>query len=215
MTDYRLILGNKTYSSWSLRAWLVARLADIAFEEVMIPLRKAGTRREIQKYSMAGKVPTLLVDGEPVWDSLAIAEYLAEQYPGKGLWPADPAARRVARCVTAEMHAGFQALRNALSMDLSRHEPGREVAADVEADIGRILQIWRDCRKSFGAGGDFLFGRACIADAFYAPVVTRFRTYGVQMDDVSAAYARAVTVWPAMQEWTAAAAEETEVIAFD
>lgn len=213
MTDYRLILGNKTYSSWSLRAWLVARLADIAFEEVMIPLRKAGTRREIQKYSMAGKVPTLLVDGEPVWDSLAIAEYLAEQYPGKGLWPADPAARRVARCVTAEMHAGFQALRNALSMDLSRHEPGREVAADVEADIGRILQIWRDCRKSFGAGGDFLFGRACIADAFYAPVVTRFRTYGVQMDDVSAAYARAVTVWPAMQEWTAAAAEETEVIA--
>src|SRR3546814_9366913 len=114
MTDYRLILGNKTYSSWSLRAWLVARLAGITFEEVMIPLRRPETRREIQKYSAAGKVPTLLVDGEPVWDSLAIAEYLAEQYPDKGLWPADPAARRVARCITAEMHAGFQALRNAL-----------------------------------------------------------------------------------------------------
>lgn len=215
MTDYRLILGNKTYSSWSLRAWLVARLAGIAFEEVAIPLRRPGTRREIQKYSAAGKVPTLLVDGDPVWDSLAIAEYLAERYPDKGLWPADPAARRVARCVTAEMHAGFQALRNALSMDLSRHEPGREVGADVEADIGRILQIWRDCRKGFSAGGDFLFGRACIADAFYAPVVTRFRSYGVGLDDVGEAYVRTVIAWPAMREWAAAAAEETEVIAFD
>src|SRR3546814_3881460 len=153
---------------------------------------------------------TRLVAGEPVWDSLAIAEYRAEQSPDKGLWPADPAARRVARCITAEMHAGFQALRNALSMDLSRLDPRREVGADVEADIGRILQIWRDCREGFGAGGDFLFGRACIADAFYAPVVTRFRSYGIELDDVGEAYVRTVTAWPAMREWTVAADEESE-----
>src|SRR3546814_3175671 len=110
------------------------------------------------------------------------------------------------------MHAGCQALRNALAMELSRLDPRREVGADVEADIGRILQIWRDCREGFGAGGDFLFGRACIADAFYAPVVTRFRSYGIELDDVGEAYVRTVTAWPAMREWTAAAAEESEVI---
>src|SRR3546814_16229784 len=112
MTDNTLVLGNKSYSSWSLRGWLAARLAGIPCEEVVIPLRKPATREAIQKYSAAGKVPTLVVDGEPIWDSLAIAEYLAERFPDRGLWPADPAARRLARCVCAAMHAGFQALRN-------------------------------------------------------------------------------------------------------
>ena len=215
MTDYKLILGNKTYSSWSLRGWLVVRLAGIPCGEMVIPLRKPGTRADIQKYTPAGKVPTLLVDGEAVWDSLAIAEYLAESFPEKGLWPADPAARRLARCVAAEMHSGFTALRGALPMDLSKHYPGHKISAGVQADIDRIQQIWRDCRGRFGAGGDFLFGRASIADAFYAPVVTRFRTYDVQLDAVAEAYCDAVTAWPAMQEWTAAAAGETEVIIFD
>jgi glutathione S-transferase len=215
MADCKLILGNKTYSSWSLRGWLVVRLADLACEEVVIPLRKPGTRAEILKYSPAGKVPTLVVDGEPLWDSLAIAEYLAESFPGKGLWPADPAARRLARCVSAEMHAGFTALRGALPMDLSRHYPDHPLSAEVQADVDRIQQIWRDCRGRFGAGGDFLFGRVSIADVFYAPVVTRFRTYDVKLDGVAEAYCTAVTSWPLMQEWAAAAAEETEVIVFD
>jgi len=214
MADYTLILGNKTYSSWSLRGWLAVRLAGIAFEEVVIPLRKAGTRAEILKHSPAGKVPTLIVDGDPIWDSLAIAEYLAEQFPQKGLWPVDPAARRLARCVTAEMHSGFQALRGALPMDLSKHYPGHTIPADAQADIDRVQQIWRDCRARFGSGGDYLFGRLSIADAFYAPVVTRFLTYDVALDPVSAAYCTAVTAWPAMREWAAAAGKETEVIDF-
>ena len=215
MAGYTLVLGNKTYSSWSLRGWLVARLAGIAFEEVVIPLRKPGTRAAILKYSAAGKVPTLVVDGDPVWDSLAIAETLAERFPDSGLWPADPAARRLARCVSAEMHSGFQALRSALPMDLSKHVPGHAIEPAAQADIDRVQTIWRDCRRRFGAGGDFLFGKPCIADAFYAPVVTRFRTYDVPLDSVAEAYCRAVTAWPLMQEWAAAAAEETEVIVFD
>lgn len=215
MPDTKLILGNKTYSSWSLRGWLAARMAGLAFEDVVIPLRKPGTRAEILKYSQAGKVPTLMIDGEPIWDSLAIAEYLAERFPDRGLWPADPAARRLARSVTAEMHAGFLSLRSALPMDLSKHYPGHPVGPEVQADIDRIQEIWRECRTRFGSGGDFLFGDVSIADAFYAPVVARFRTYEVALDAVAEAYCAAVTAWPPMQEWTAAAAEETDVIVFD
>jgi glutathione S-transferase len=215
MADTKLILGNRTYSSWSLRGWLAARLAGLAFEDVVIPLRKPGTRAEILKYSRAGKVPTLMIDGEPIWDSLAIAEYLAERFPDKGLWPADPAARRLARCVTAEMHAGFRALRVALPMDLSKHYPGHPVGPEVQPDIDRIQEIWRDCRARFGSGGDFLFGKVSIADAFYAPVVTRFRTYDVALDAAAEAYCAAITDWPLMREWAAAAAEETEVIVFN
>lgn len=215
MTAYTLVLGNKTYSSWSLRGWLAARMAGIAFDEVVIPLRKPETRAAILGYSPAGTVPTLLVDGAPVWDSLAIAEYLAETFPDKGLWPSDPVARRVARCVTAEMHAGFRNLRMALPMDLGRHYPAHQVSAEVQADIDRIQAIWRDCRGRFGKGGSFLFGKASIADAFYAPVVTRFRTYDVKLDPACAAYCEAVTAWPLMQEWAAAAAEETETIVFN
>ena len=215
MAATKLILGNKTYSSWSLRGWLAARLAGIDFEEVVIFLYKPGSRAEILKHSPAGKVPTLVVDGEPVWDSLAIAEYLAETCPDKALWPADPAARRLARCVTAEMHAGFQALRKALPMDLSRRAPRESLAPEVQGDIDRVQAIWRDCRGRFGQGGGFLFGKATIADAFYAPVVTRFRSYEVKLDPVAEAYCEAVMAWPLMQEWAAAAAEETEVLVYD
>ena len=214
MTDYTLILGNKTYSSWSLRGWLLAKQAGIAFDEVVIPLRQADTRARILHYSPACKVPTLLADGEAVWDSLAIAEYLAETYPAQGLWPSDPAARRLARCIAAEMHAGFQGLRGALPMDLSKHYPGHKMTPEVQADIDRIQAIWRDCRGRFGKTGDFLFGAFSVADAFYAPVVTRFRTYDVTLDAVSDAYCTAVTEHAWMQEWAAAAAEETWVIDF-
>jgi glutathione S-transferase len=215
MTDYTLILGNKTYSSWSLRGWLLAKQAGIAFDEVVIPLRQPDTRARILHHSPAGKVPTLVVDGEAVWDSLAIAETLAEIYPAQGLWPSDPTARRLARCVAAEMHAGFQALRSALPMDLSKHYPGHKVAPEVQADIDRIQSIWRDCRGRFGKAGDFLFGAFSAADAFYAPVVTRFRTYGVTLDSISEAYCTAVTEHPWMKQWAADAAEEKWVIEFD
>jgi glutathione S-transferase len=214
----KLILGNRTYSSWSLRGWLAVRLAGLEVEEVVIFLHKPDTRAQILKYNAAGKVPTLVVDGEPIWDSLAIGEYLAERFPEKRLWPADPAARRLARCVVAEMHSGFQALRGALPMDLKSHFPGHKVDAAVQADIDRVQAIWRDCRGRFSqgsnGGGDFLFGAPSLADAFYAPVATRFRTYDVKLDDVAQAYCAAIEAWPLMREWAAAAAEETEVIAY-
>lgn len=214
MPEYKLILGNKRYSSWSLRGWLLARQAGISFAEVVIPLRQPDTRARILEYSPAGKVPTLLIDGAAVWDSLAIAETLAEQFPDKGLWPADPGARRLARSVTAEMHSGFPALRNALPMDLSKHYPGHAIAPEVQADIDRIRAIWGDCRQRYGTGGDFLFGAFCAADAFYAPVVTRFRTYDVALDAVSQAYCAAVTGHPWMEAWAAEAARETWVFDF-
>ncbi len=215
MTRYTLILGNKTYSSWSLRGWLLARQAGLDFDEVVIPLRRSETHAEILKHSPAGKVPTLIMDDEPVWDSLAIAETLAERFPEKGLWPADARARQVARSVTAEMHSGFAPLRQALSMDLGKRYPGHAVNAEVQADIERICDIWRDCRASFGGGGDYLFGDFGIADAFYAPVVTRFRTYDVKLDDICEAYCAAVTAHPWMQEWTAAAAAEPRAPEFE
>ncbi len=215
MAETKLILGNKTYSSWSLRGWLLAKQAGIPFTEVVIPLRRPETRAEILKYCPAGKVPTLVEDGTPLWDSLAIAETLAERFPDKGLWPADAQARQRARSVTAEMHSGFTALRGALPMDLSKHYPGHQVSAEVQADIDRIQTIWRDCRTNFGADGDFLFGGFSIADAFYAPVVTRFRTYDVKLDEACDAYCTAVTQHAWMKEWAAAAAEEPWVIAFD
>jgi glutathione S-transferase len=214
MAATRLILGNKTYSSWSLRGWLAARLAGIDFEEIVIFLYKPGSREAILSHNPAGKVPALVIDGEPVWDSLAMAEYLAETCPDRHLWPADPAARRLARSVCAEMHAGFQALRKALPMDLSRRA-SKSLTPEVQADIDRVQAIWRDCRGRFGNGGDFLFGQPTIADAFYAPVVTRFRSYEVKLDPVAEAYCRTVTAWPLMQEWAAAAAEETEVLVYD
>lgn len=214
MAAANLIIGNKTYSSWSLRGWLAARLAGIDFEEVVIYLYKPGSREAILAHSPSGKVPALVVDGEPVWDSLAIAEYLAETYPDKGLWPADPDARRLARCICAEMHAGFQALRKALPMDLKRRAP-KDVGPEVQADIDRVQAIWRDCRRRYGKGGDFLFGRPTIADAFYAPVVTRFCSYEVKLDEVAQAYCRTVVAWPLMQAWTAAALEETEILVYD
>ena len=214
MTDYKLILGNKTYSSWSLRGWLLARQAGIDCEEVVIPLRRDDTRARILEFSAAGKVPTLMVDGEAVWDSLAIAEYLAERFPDRGLWPAGAGARRLARCVAAEMHAGFPALRSALPMDLSKRDPRHVIAPEVQAEIDRVQAIWHDCRERYGADGDFLFGDFSAADAFYAPVVTRFRTYDVKLNAVSEAYCRAVTQHPWMQGWAAEAAKETWVIDF-
>lgn len=213
MTGCVLVIGNKNYSSWSLRAWLALKRTGVAFEEVLVPLMRPETKAAILAHSPSGKVPFLRLGDDQVWDSLAIAEYLAERFPAAGLWPADPSARAVARSVAAEMHAGFMPLRRALPMNLRSHLPGRPRAAEVEADIARIQDIWASCRTRFGATGPFLFGGFTIADAFYAPVVGRFRTYDVPLTDACRAYADAVWQTPDMQDWVAAAALEPQRIA--
>ena len=212
MTPLTLIIGNKNYSSWSMRPWLALRQAGIPFEEVRIPLYCPGSEAELAKWSPSGLVPTLHDGGIRVWDSLAICEYLHERFPDKQLWPADAEARAVARSVSAEMHAGFSALRRDMSMNIRAHRPGQGRTPECLADIERILAIWTDCRARFGSGGDFLFGRFSIADAMYAPVVLRFQTYGVALEGAARDYAAAVRALPAMQAWVADAVAETERI---
>lgn len=214
MSDITIVLGNKRYSSWSLRPWLALKHTGAAFDEVVIPLYRDGSKEQILRHSPAGKVPILKQDGVTVWESLAICEYLADRFPAAGLWPADPALRALARSISTEMHGGFAALRQNLPMDLSRQggDPARIAAA--QADIDRVAQIWRDCRAAHGAGGPFLFGRFTNADAMYAPVVCRFRSHGVTLDPVCAAYADTVMDLPAMGEWRAAAAEEPWTLEF-
>jgi glutathione S-transferase len=213
MSTYALIIGNKAYASWSLRAWLGLRAAGAPFDEVVIPLSRLDTAAHIAEHSPSGKVPALVADdGLTVWDSLAILEYLAERFPDAGLWPQDARARAVARSVSAEMHAGFAPLRREMRMDLKQRFPSREPSPAVAADIARITAIWRDCRARFGAGGPFLFGAFGIADCMYAPVVTRFETYGVPLDETCRAYADAVLALPAMRDWTAAAVAEEWII---
>lgn len=207
-----LVIGNKNYSSWSLRAWLAIKRTGIDFEEIVVPLMRPETREAIRTHSPSGKVPLLKHGDDTVWDSLAIAEYLAERFPAAGLWPADPAARAVARSVAAEMHAGFMALRRGLPMNLRAHYPDHARAADVDADVARVQEIWRSCRSRFGAGGPFLFGRFTAADAFYAPVVGRFRTYDVALDAAGQAYADAVWHTPDMTQWVTAAVAEPYVV---
>lgn len=201
-----LIIGNKAYSSWSLRAWLVCRAAGLAFEEEMIALRRPDTARSIRARVASGRIPALVDDGLMVWDSLAIAEYVAERAPDAGLWPADPAARAIARAAVAEMHSGFASLRRTMPMDLKADHPGQGMTPETAADIDRIAALWTDCRARFGAGGRYLFGdRFGIADAFYAPVATRFATYGVDLPAEAAAVRDALLAHPPMREWRAAA----------
>jgi glutathione S-transferase len=212
MARFTLVIGNKNYSSWSLRAWLALRQTGAAFDEVVIPLDRADTAQAIQQWSPAGKVP-VLIDGDlTVWDSLAIGEYLAEQYPEAGLWPSDAAARAVARSAAAEMHSGFAALRRDMPMDV-RRRTARTPSRDVAADIARICALWHECRARFGGGhGDFLFGDFTLADAVYAPVASRLVTYGVELPDTARAYVDAIMAAPAMRAWADAAAAEPWVI---
>lgn len=209
MTSLILVIGNKNHSSWSLRPWLALKAAGLAFEERLIGLRRPETKAEILRYSPSGKLP-LLIDGAlSVWDSLAICEYVAERAPQAGLWPEAADARAVARAVAAEMHSGFMPLRRDYSMDISRRFPDQG-SPEAKADALRVQEIWRDCRARFGQSrGDFLFGGFGIADCMYAPVVTRFRTYGIALDPVSQAYCDAVMAHPAMREWCQAAEQET------
>jgi len=212
MADITIYLGNKNYSSWSLRPWLALKQTGAAFAEELIPLSEAATRSTILRYSPSGRVPALKHNGLTVWDSLAICEYLAEAFPKVHLWPKDKAARAVARAVSAEMHSGFAALRNHLPMNMRSSFPNRGVTPDVQADINRVTAIWRDCRKRFGEGGPFLFGGFTNADAMYAPVVSRFRTYKVELEAEAQAYTDAVWALPALQEWLTAAKNEPMII---
>ena len=197
-----LVIGNKNYSSWSLRPWLAMKVLGIPFEEKRIPLYGPESKRELLQYSPAGKVPCL-VDGElRVWDSLAILEYLAERHPG--LWPAEATLRARARSVSAEMHSGFPNLRQHMSMNVRKRHPGKGRTPEVLAEIARIVEIWSERR------GAFLFGPYCAADAMYAPVVLRFRTYEVELPAACRAYADAVLALPALQEWMRDAGRETE-----
>ena len=213
--EFTLVVGNRNYSSWSLRGFLAARLADVPFEQVLVRLSETGSRRELLKHSPAGKVPVLKHGERTVWDSLAIIEYLAEIRPEAGMWPADPGARAHARSIAAEMHAGFQALRARMPMNLRKSLPGKGRGRDVARDIERILAIWADCRAHYGAGGPFLFGRFTAADVMYTPVATRFRTYAVELDEVCQDYVDAVLTRPDFLEWHEAALEEPWVIAED
>lgn len=208
MGNLVLVIGTRSWSSWSLRPWLALKQAGLPFEEVLIRLRRPESREEILLHSPSGKVPVLKDGGLVIWDSLAICEYVAELACAVPLWPENRGARAVARSVCAEMHSGFPALRQHLSMDVTQRLPLPALPPEAEADVARVQALWNDCRGRFGAGGPFLFGRWSIADAMYAPVVTRFHTFGVPLDPVSAAYVDAALALPAMQEWIAAAKRE-------
>jgi len=212
MSDYTLVIGNKNYSSWSLRPWIAMRHCGLPFREIRIPLYTPQAKDEIRKYSPSGKVPVLLDGTLSVWDSLAICEYLAEKHPELELWPGDAAARAWARSLSAEMHSGFQPLRQNMTMNIRRSFPGMGRTVDVAANIDRIQRMWGECRQRYGGAGPFLFGRFGIADAMYAPVVLRFRTYAVQLTGACREYADTILGLPALQQWLAEAAAETEVI---
>jgi glutathione S-transferase len=212
MTQLTLVIGNKNYSSWSLRPWLAMKQAGLDFAEVRIPLDMPTTHQEIRRYSPSGRVPVLRHGELTVWESLAICEYVAECF-APNLWPEDTVARALARSVSAEMHAGFQSLRENMPMDCRARLSDLSMKPSVQADIDRITTIWHECRHNFGSNGDLLFGHFTIADAMFAPVVSRFVTYDVKLDSVAQAYADAIWTLPAMQEWLAAASSEVESIA--
>lgn len=206
-TEMTLVIGNKNYSSWSMRAALAAALSGAPVREVLVPLDQPDTRASILAYSPSGRVPALIDGDVGIWDSLAICEYLAERFPQAGLWPEAPAARAVARAVTAEMHSGFEALRRDCSMDLRRR--GRKPRGDAwRAEAQRIVLLWNDCLERFGKGEGFLFGRPCIADCFYAPVVSRFVTYGLPAEGAAKEYIEHIQGWELYRAWADAAAGE-------
>lgn len=206
-----LVIGNKNYSSWSMRPWVAMTAFGIPFKEHKILLRQPHTANEIGRYCASGRVPILLVGETPVWDSLAICEYLADQFPDLGMWPQDTLARATARSICAEMHSGFAALRSDLPMDIRAHKPGHGRTAGSQADIARVVEIWETCLSEFGHH-QFLFGAFSIADAYFAPVVMRFHSYSVSLAPALQAYAERVQAHPAVTRWMREALAETEVL---
>lgn len=203
-----LVVGSKNYSSWSLRPWLLLRVGGVDFEESVLPLDTPEFYARIREYSPTGRVPVLHDGAVCVWDSLAIAEYANERWLGGCGWPADVAARALARSISAEMHSGFAALRSELSMNCRKRVKNHPASVEARADIARIKAIWREARARHGKGGPFLFGAFGIADAMYAPVVLRFESYDVALDPPERAYADAILALPALHEWLAATVNE-------
>lgn len=209
---YTLLIGSKNTSSWSLRPWLAMKMAGLAFEEILIPLRRPETKEQIKPHSPSGKLPALRIEEErrvqTIWDSLAICETLAERHPEARLWPSDGAARAEARSVAAEMHSGFPDVRKALSMDIAARHPTPPLDDAAQAQIARIVSIWEDSLTRYGKEGGFLFGPFTIVDAFYAPVATRFETYGIHLPAVAQAYTQRILALGPMREWEMAAKAE-------
>ncbi len=208
-----LVIGNKNYSSWSMRPWLMLKGANLAFDEVNVPLYTGPTdKQRILDFAPSGKVPILVDDGVTIWDSLAIMEFLADRYPEAGVWPTDRAARAHARSISSEMHSGFMALRNECSMNIHRPVRAKALSPDAMDNVARVDEIWTDCRKRYSDGGPFLFGRFSAADAMFAPVVHRFLTYAVDVSAGARDYMATVTAFAPFREWTEAALKETLVI---
>lgn len=203
-----LIIGNKLYSSWSLRPWILMKAKGFAFTETVIPLSQPDTKKNILQHSPTGKVPLLVDNGIRVWESLAIMEYLAEAFPSAGIWPKDKAARAHARAASSEMHAGFQALRQACPMNLARRFKPREWNTDVLDAVSRVEELWTEARATFAGGGEFLYGDFSAADAMFAPVVTRLDTYQVPVSAQSRAYMDAILAHPAFVAWRTDALKE-------
>ncbi|SHH47015.1 glutathione S-transferase family protein [Bradyrhizobium erythrophlei] len=209
----KLVIGNKNYSSWSMRPWLALRANDIAFDEVFIPLYTGDAdKRRILDFTPSGKVPALIDGDITIWDSLAIIEYVAERFPQSRIWPEDRARRAHARSISAEMHSGFAALRNECGMNLHRLVRAVALSADARADVARVEQIWIECRERYGKFGPFLFGAFGGADAMFAPVVHRFRSFAIAVAPEAQAYMDTMMALPAFQQWTTAALAETLII---
>ncbi len=211
---YRLVIGNKNWSSWSLRPWLAMRRAGLPFDEINVPLRLPESKAEILKHSPSGLVPTLIDGDLAIWDSLAILEYLAERHPEAELWPRDAGARAIARSASAEMHSGFAPLRQHCSMEVLASSPQETLPPEVEANVQRIVALWRECRETYGKGGPFLFGGFSAADAMYAPVAARFSTYIPDLepygdDGTAQAYVETIFAMPEMGAWIEGARAET------
>ncbi|CRI58919.1 glutathione S-transferase family protein [Pseudomonas sp. CCOS 191] len=206
--SYHLIIGDKLYSSWSLRGALALELAGVPYEETLIKLRQPDTRQRILAFSSSGKVPLLKTEHGVIADSLAIAEYLNERHPEAQLWPVDVAARAQARSACAQMHSGFFALREAMPFDLSRDAALENTPLDVQVDIDRIVALWSECRLVAKDSGPFLFGKPTLADAFFAPVAVRLRSYRVEVPAEAATYIETIYQWPAFQAWQQAGLAE-------
>jgi len=210
MARLTLVIGNKNYSSWSLRPWLLLKHLGLPFVEKRVDLTAADVKQQIRRYSPAGRVPVLIDGDNRVWESLAICEYLAERAPAGAVWPETVEARALARAIASEMHSSFAALRTELPMDCRARETGVAVSAAAESDIARVVEIWTDCRRRHQAAGPWLFGRFGAADAMFAPVALRFAAYGIRLPEPAAAYMATVLADPALKAWVAAGQAEPE-----
>lgn len=209
---YTLVIGNKNYSSWSLRGWLLLKQFDVHFNEVRLPLHTETFSENIEQYSPSGLVPILVTKDQNIWDSLAICEYIAEQHPELNCWPEETKARAIARSISSEMHSGFFQIRNSLPMNIRRNRGVETIGPELAREIARVSEIWRTCRESFAEAGDYLFGKFSIADVMYAPVVLRFKSYLIEMDEIETEYMQSMLSLDSLKEWIDAALVEEEVI---